>query len=420
MQQRRIVRLVTRIAGLGMLVSLLGAVPSAGASAVAVSPFTYTGDAFGTEATVGANITSGPTAFVTLGCATQADVHKSNTVATVSDAPLINSGTVTTTASTSAVPLQSRTTARTEGLSLLNGLVTADAVVAVSTSTNTAGVFSVDGSESTLVNLHINGDLITASPAPNTRIDLPLGLGFVVLNEQTSSLRPKGATLTVNMIHVFIQASTPLFTAGTEVIVSHAKSDLEGPFNGTLDGHAFGTRVDALDNLIRSGPSALVILPCRGTNGEVRTNSTAAVTLANVPLATGSVVDTAQGKLGTHGATGETTSTVQALDFLTSVVTATVVKADAHASTNGSTFTFSDAGSTFANLSVAGHPEITAAVAPNTQIALAGLGTLFLHRIVRTPNSIEVRMIQLDITSPLAGLPIGTSVRVAVAEASVH
>jgi hypothetical protein len=107
---------------------------------------------------------------------------------------------------------------------------------------------------------------------------------------------------------------------------------------------------------------------------------------------------------------------------LGNLVQAGGVKADAHASTDGGNPSFSDAGSAFASLSVQGHPEIGADVPPNTQVEIAGVGTLWLHRVIQDSHSIEVRMIELQITAsdnPF-GLSVGTDVRIAVASASVH
>jgi tRNA A22 N-methylase len=117
---------------------------------------------------------------------------------------------------------------------------------------------------------------------------------------------------------------------------------------------------------------------------------------------------------------GEMTSTVQGVTIATDLVTASVVKADAHASKINGTLSLSDT-STFVGLSVSGFPDINDNVAPNTRLVIAGLGTLWLHRIIQTPNSIEVRMIELIVTQPNSfGIAIGTDIQVAVAEASVH
>ncbi len=80
-------------------------------------------------------------------------------------------------------------------VSILNGLITADGVVAIATSTS--GNSNADGS--TLANLVVNGVQI-AAPAPNTRVELP-GVGYVVLNEQIVT----DGGITVNMIHVVLR-----------------------------------------------------------------------------------------------------------------------------------------------------------------------------------------------------------------------
>lgn len=80
-------------------------------------------------------------------------------------------------------------------VSILNGLITADGVVAMASSTS--GNSNAEGS--TLANLVVNG-VAVSDPAPNTRVNLP-GVGYVVLNEQIST----SGGITVNMIHVVLQ-----------------------------------------------------------------------------------------------------------------------------------------------------------------------------------------------------------------------
>jgi hypothetical protein len=80
----------------------------------------------------------------------------------------------------------------------------------------------------------------------------------------------------------------------------------------------------------------------------------------------------------------------------------------------------SDTGSLFVGLAVAGHPEVGANPAPNTRVSLAGLGTLWLHRIIQTSTSIQVRMVELVVDAENTyGLPVGADVRLAVADVGV-
>ena len=102
-----------------------------------------------------------------------------------------------------------QSTSSAASVNILNGLITADEVVAnVMSSASQGGAFS-SGDGSTFTNLAIAGvgSLSGDSPiAPNTNISLP-GVGYVVLNEQVPS--GDGVTssgLTVNMIHVYLQS----------------------------------------------------------------------------------------------------------------------------------------------------------------------------------------------------------------------
>jgi hypothetical protein len=103
------------------------------------------------------------------------------------------------------------------------------------------------------------------------------------------------------------------------------------------------------------------------------------------------------GTVTTTTATAETTSTAQNVNVGDGAVTADVLKADAHSFTDGTTFTFSEAGPTFVNLVINGQ-LFGGSPPPNTKIKLPGLGTLWLNRVIQTPNSIEVRMIELIVS----------------------
>lgn len=101
------------------------------------------------------------------------------------------------------VSAESNSTA--ENVNLLNGLITADGVVALASSSVTGTGVSSDAEGSQLANLVVNGVAIASDVAPNTQLDLP-GVGYVILNEQRRT--GDGVTtsgITVNMIHVVLQ-----------------------------------------------------------------------------------------------------------------------------------------------------------------------------------------------------------------------
>ena len=102
-----------------------------------------------------------------------------------------------------------QSTASAASVNILNGLITADEVVANVMSSRTASTAVSNADGSTFTNLVVAGVPVTsgdAAVAPNTNISLP-GVGYVVLNEQVPA--GDGVTssgLTVNMIHVYLQS----------------------------------------------------------------------------------------------------------------------------------------------------------------------------------------------------------------------
>ncbi|OLC37280.1 MAG: hypothetical protein AUH81_06565 [Candidatus Rokubacteria bacterium 13_1_40CM_4_69_5] len=129
-----------------------------------------------------------------------------------------------TTMTTGAIDLQASTaqsTAHLENVNVLNGLITAETVIAA-TSSWVNGVAGSNALGSSFTNLTVNGAPVASGdylPAPNTRVDLP-GVGYAVLNEQIGS----GASgITVNMIHVVLQDALTGLTTG-EIIVGSASS----------------------------------------------------------------------------------------------------------------------------------------------------------------------------------------------------
>jgi hypothetical protein len=395
---------------------------------VTSSGFQFTADAYGTYANVGNVIIAGKTAVSSLGACgiVSPPVHSENSVVSADASPLFTTGVIHTTADGTepvAGTLQSMATADVLDASLLitqlGGVITADEIKAVSTLTHDNSGFHTSANGSVLANLVVAGVPITVLPPPNT--DIPLvGFGHVILNEQITKIRSTSASFTVNMIHVFItQANILNIPIGAQIIVSHASSGLTSGVQGTLDGVAYGTQAK-IGGLITSGPTAKVTMGCLGTNGALKTKSIAQVQVPPL-FSVGEVVDTALGTVNSTSAAGELTSTIQSVDVVSSLVTASLIKADAHASSTGGTLTFSDDGTVFVDLHVAGFPDINDDVPPNTRLQIAGLGTLWLHRIIQTSNSIEVRMIELIVTEVnIYGIQIGTDIRVAVAEASVH
>src|SRR5580698_1095423 len=150
----------------------------------------YVGSAYGTSAFVGNTLLVGQTAPVTLGgtCGTsQQPLNVPGTAAGITLFPIIRGGAVNTDVSSS--PQTAQASADTAALTLLSGLISAQEIKAVSTTTlQSDGTFQVSSAGSAVSNLVILGHVYNGSIPANTRIDLPI-IGYVILNEQTSNIQ---------------------------------------------------------------------------------------------------------------------------------------------------------------------------------------------------------------------------------------
>src|SRR4030095_11476879 len=370
----RSLRLLSRPAA--VFLCLAAAMPIVAINSTAQAAFLeYSASAYGTYAFVGGTVVAGKTAPVSIGggCgAATVPQTKTGTVLTVSVLPTIQTGQINTSAA--SVVNSATGTADVHAISLLGGFITTTEGKAVSTTFQDGTGFHSNGNGSSLVNLIIAGGLpINVVPAPNTTIQLA-GFGRVVLNEQISTGSATGITkgLTVNMLHVYVTIANNLnIPVGTQIIVSDAVSGLRqvnGP--ATLDGTAHGTQI--LGTIIKSSPSAPVSVGCNG-NGLITKSLLGIhviVPVTNyVVLDSGTIQDTAQGTVAPAQSSSHTTSDIQGVNVLNGTIQATLIHAQADASTtDGSPFNFSSLGSSFGTLTVAGFPAINANVPDNTTI----------------------------------------------------
>ncbi len=378
----------------------------------------HVASAYGAEVNVGSVVKVGQIAGAALpSCSTQA-VGSSTASAASINAALINTGLVESVASSTET--SSTGSSEIVGVNLLGGVISTTQLKAVSTSSvDSKGVFHFATTGSTFGNLNILGIQIAENVAPNTVIELPL-IGSVTLNEQVPFVNSSEAKLSVNMIHVRITLGLLGFVPGTEVIVGSAASEirtLNGP--AAVGGYAYAPQLVAKP-LITIGPLVSEQIGCFGTGGAVETNSVAAVNIPGI-INTGAVTVTGTGNINSGEASSEGTSSVAGLNLLAGLVSATVIKGQASATTtDGTNFDF-NGGSTFVGISVAGHPEITASVAPNTAIKIANLGVLYLNRVTRYADKVRVAPVELIINATnVLKLPIGADLTVGVVEAQLH
>jgi hypothetical protein len=396
--------------------AVTGMVTMAGCSPVTPPQYQYGAQAFGSRAVVAGTVTSGPSFLTQLGCTTQAPKASANNGAGSNLSALGTVGAIKgRTSSAAGKTISSTGVEDVSNVNLLGGQVTADAIHITSNTSRDAKGFHTAG-KMTFVDLKVAGTPVRGDLPPNTAIALP-GIGSVTLNEQHKSTAVNSAGLKVTALHIRTNASNvsgglPL---SADVVVGQASSGLTGAVIGRLGGLAYGTNLN-IATLIGSGMSAPAYVPCGGTQGRLLTNATTGITVPDVATL-GAVTDTARGTLNSTSGAAETTSNVAGTNLLSSLVTASAVKADARATVVKRLRTVSDAGSHFVGLHVQGFPGIGDNVPANTKLTIPNVGTLYLHRIIKSGNSIEVRMIELVLTRAQGALPVGADIKIAVASA---
>ncbi len=513
---------------LGRLLAMqIATVVVAGSGAVAVAPtaaFAYSqgdfsgslmrGRAFGASAHVTsstATIDVGEVALQSLGCNPAIDDSDSkdaeaftstlNTVLGISiplpdTTILAKSDTIKDTGLPSAQPgfAEVRERSTVQGVSLLAGRIKATVIQSDAhtrfdatgwNSYTTADQYAdpagnVDGSTGTTVtnltiDLNGNGQPITVppNPAPNTTYTLS-GVGRLVVNEQFPAgssfkdpldpSRKVKSGIDVNALHLYIGDPPGTSFAGFtgDVIIAHTETRIsQAP--GRLSGFAYGTR-GTVDPLLKSGPQAIVSMPCSGTGGTPKT-STTAKTKFTLPgtgfptlLSTGTLDGSVNGVLTNSGAYSHSVENIQGIKLLVDSGGLPRVSVDAlHAVANTDTvaggIVSSGVGTTVTNLVIdldgpGGQAPLVlnGEVPPNTSFDLVGLGTLVINEqsckdaasdntakyttscsstgatgVDTHYSSITTRVLHLHITDPANGgkLPVGADVFVGVAHSDV-
>jgi hypothetical protein len=401
-----------RAAVLAGLIALAAALVTATAAQATTSPlnFAYAGQAYGSSVQVGNVFSSGPSFRALLGaCTARAGDTNTNSGASTNVPGLFTTGTVSNTVKTSADSSSGTTwsSATVQKVNVLAGLISATAVQAVSRVTYTAstGGFTFSNG-SHVLSIVVAGHVVNA--AMNQKINLP-GLGYVIVNETSRSVQNGFASQSVTMLHIYITVPGNVYglKAGTNIHIARAIAGLHRPTaGGPVGGVAYGTHAN-VGNTIISGYSSILYMRCLGGSD---TTSVASTNLPHIG-STGTIQTTTSSSLGL-ATKGHATSTVQTVNLLSGLIRATAVKADVAGSYDGITHRFFDQ-STFTSLVVNG---VAINANARSTIQLSGLGTLYVHRVIKDSHSYAVRMLELVVTVPNSyNLAVGTDVQVGVA-----
>lgn len=385
------------------------------APAQAATPFAYGGSAYGSTVKVGTVANSGKTSYVPLCTTVTGKVGTNNTAALDLD-QVGHIGAVTSRVSSNKTRtgVYSSTTTKTAGASLLDGLVQASTITTTAKVSHNSSGYHKTGS-SVLVGLRVAGIPVSAKPGKNTVIPVP-GVATVRLNTQSTYSGGGYQSLNVTALRIDLLNGNPLGLPAGVVVVGYSNANLHSPTHRLPYGSAYGTKVD-VGGVLKSGATASVVLPCGGSS-TTKTNNVASAALGSA-LHVSAVRSTAKSTDSSTKTVAATTNKVAGIDLLGGVVHIDAVEAKATTTRTGSKISSrSSAGTSVVGLSINGVSR-KVSTRENTHIDIAGVGTLYLHRAIRTSTGVQVYAVQLRLGSAQAGLGAGAVLTVGAARAGV-
>jgi hypothetical protein len=160
------------------------------------------GNGYGTTATLGSTVRSGPTAWLAQSCFGSTGTNRIASQSTV----LLHTGAVVThiVGSIGTSAADTRTTNQITTLNLLAGTVTADSITAATHARATGGHVALDATGSGFTHLQVLGKTINANTVkPNTTITLP-GLGTLTLRKTDTTTTGGLHKIAVTMVALTI------------------------------------------------------------------------------------------------------------------------------------------------------------------------------------------------------------------------
>lgn len=391
-------------ATLTLLPQTSGATTSASApSAVSTTNYGFAGTAFGTRVRGGSiPANSGRTALAVLGCTRRTGVSDSNSL------PSVNLGTglgtvhgihsVVRTYRKANGSVNVRSVNNIVQVGATNSLLRIDGIHTVARAWHDARGFH-RSSRTTVGGVFSLG--IRQNRVGNT-INIP-GVATLTLNSARGSKSPHGAFVSVNGVIVKVAAT------GTTAVLGHASARInDGLVTGVLGGVGIAAKGSVLNGFVRTGQVARQPLPCQGTNGVWRNNTTVGVNVPNVVhfgVATGSArgdqISRTSGYAQTRGKVARA-----AIGNSRNLVVRGVVGA-ANVRKSGGNLTKTARGTHI--LSITFNGRTVRIPTRGNPVHVGKLAVLSVPRVSRSRYGISVVALRVNLTNTLATLDLGVA-----------
>lgn len=312
----------------------LAAKPHHGGEPPKATPYAFRAVSYGTRVRGGQiPASSGTTSYQAIACTNQLGTAKENQVATV-DLPGLGQvqGVHTTTGTTgSGDDVSTYATHEIAGLNLqvpnVLGLQVKGIQASSVASHDATGYHASTDVAVARLTLTVAGQVAVdlPIPKPGAPVDVPGLLSISIGKEKKVTTDGSAAAKADGLL-------IKILPTHTSIRVAHTATKLDtGIKRGLFYGKANATQVRALSDLVRSGPQPLQVMPCQGTDGNVRSKSLAATGIPGVLQVTAGGTELS-GKQTDRKANGYTTASVGHADVLNGVLVLDAIRARAHVS----------------------------------------------------------------------------------------
>ena len=372
--------------------------PAQGLTTTVRTPTHYAmaGLGFGTAGSGGlAPAADDATAFQAIGCTNRAGIVKGNHVETTTVPGLGNLENVTTklwtTHSGDVVASHSRHSI--ERLTLASsGMGSLEINAIRSTVRAFHNATGYHGSTAT----HVGSLVYTPTAGPAQQIPVPTpghpatvpGLATIAIGDATKTVGNAGAHVTANALDIRVTAS------GSRFRVAHTGAKIDGGVTkGTFAGSSSGSHGNAADGNASLGRQPLLLMPCQGTRGEVRTKSTTRSDLGNNVVANNIATRELGAQLAT-AAKGYERASIASVDIGGQDVVVRGIVGQANVTRSHGDVVRNAAGTTIGEVTVNGETRKF----PDTGVLeIPGVARLERHIVHRTPNGIQVTALRVTL-----------------------
>ncbi len=374
-----------------VLAALVATAPasSAGSAAAAARPvvtnFGMEHHAFGTKVDKNPALASGATANSIIGCTTLAGLVRHNSVAGVNAAPLVTASEVKSRGVTAkqdgVVSVTSRNTI-TRG-SLLGGEVRFRGLSSQSrTWHDSSGLHNRITMD--LARLVIEGNPVALSGGME-QFDVA-GLGTLTVFQRWTRNTATEASARGVVLRLVLND-------GTRVRVGHSYSHMFPRIYGPMSGSTWGSLVKIGGNTVTSGKTAFQVMPCRGTGGNVRENTSAGITLPGV-VETDLITTHVRGVQKPRTQRGYTQAQIAEATLGAAGVHLTGIQSKANVTRSDGTLSRNAKGTRLLTLTV-GAIDIRDQLTPGEPFNVPELGTITFKKVTKIPNGIDVVAVEV-------------------------